>query len=477
MKKILLLFSLILIALTSFSQITLTPSKSTVASGEEFTVNASGENITAFIGSLNPNFLRPIEVSPKPAEGEIDGGPFTDVKNYNGSNILQTSFKCKLTNGTQLTDGTVKFYVSCNINSLTGLSPVTLNIPVIVIVEHALIGNEAKSGTYYKSCGSGYGSEPYTYTVPANKYKEKTLAEANAKADADLAANGQTLANANRTCKLLYYSDAMSGTFTKNNCPSTYEPGPAVTFSIPARAKTSFNSVAEANVFATQYLNVEGQNYANSNTECIEIRNGYLTTKRNSACDATGEVTAPIFLHNPDLSTIPAGAGASTGIIAYTASTGTTKAASGYYKGLYSPTTDGNYDRIYFIDFNGEITGYTLCQKPTTPTNPVGDAITVTCGRGFSSPGQPQVTSITLKAKTAYSVDVEITGGVIFYNSQSGVIGSASFTAILPAGQTLATEAINFTFPSGGKYRLTNVTANPTMDGTRSIVINAVSTF
>jgi hypothetical protein len=480
MKKLLLLFSLLLVSLTGFSQISFTPNKTTVASGEVITVTANGENSSAYINNIVSGNTGSADTPPSQTNANFINGSSIDNKvtyNYPVGSI-KSSFTCSVTNSNQYTDITATFYINCYITSgVFGSTPFYINIPFTLTVQHALIGNEAKSGTYYKSCGPGYGSEPYTYTVPANKYKEKTLAEANAKADADLAANGQTLANANLICKVQYDSDPMSGSFTKNNCPQTYEPGPAVIYSIPAGAKHSFTSVAEANVLATQYLNVKGQDYANSNTECIEIRNGYLTTKRTSACDATGEVTAPIFLHNPDLSTIPVGTGSSTGIIAYAASTGSTKATSGYYKGLYSSTTDGNYDRIYFVDFNGEIAGYTLCQKPTTPTNPVDDAITVTCGRGFSSPGQPQVTSITLKAKTAYSVDVEITGGVIFYNSQSGVIGSASFTAILPAGQTLATEAINFTFPSGGKYRLTNVTANPTMDGTRSIVINAVSTF
>jgi Family of unknown function (DUF5977) len=59
-----------------------------------------------------------------------------------------------------------------------------------------LYGNAAQSATFTKEdCEVGFKGTTITYTVPANRYYETTLAAANAKALADVNANGQAYAN------------------------------------------------------------------------------------------------------------------------------------------------------------------------------------------------------------------------------------------------------------------------------------------
>jgi YD repeat-containing protein len=59
----------------------------------------------------------------------------------------------------------------------------------------------AKSGTYTKVCGAGFTGSSVTYTVPAGTYSSTlSIADADAKAQADVTANGQNYANDMGTC-------------------------------------------------------------------------------------------------------------------------------------------------------------------------------------------------------------------------------------------------------------------------------------
>lgn len=63
----------------------------------------------------------------------------------------------------------------------------------------------AQSGTYTKAtCGTGFGGSNVTYTVPAGIYSSTiSVSDANLKAQADVAANGQNYANENGTCSAI----------------------------------------------------------------------------------------------------------------------------------------------------------------------------------------------------------------------------------------------------------------------------------
>ncbi|PUZ22872.1 hypothetical protein DCC81_20850 [Chitinophaga parva] len=60
--------------------------------------------------------------------------------------------------------------------------------------------NTMQTQTFQKTCAAGYTGSYVIDTIPAGTYVDSTLANANAKALADLAANGQNNANNKGTC-------------------------------------------------------------------------------------------------------------------------------------------------------------------------------------------------------------------------------------------------------------------------------------
>jgi len=86
------------------------------------------------------------------------------------------------------------------------------------------IRNIAIFGTYKKQCANGLGTY-VTYTVPEGKYTATTQQEADALAQADLAANGQAYANNNGVCELPFVKITLSGTTVNGSGQSmnTYE--------------------------------------------------------------------------------------------------------------------------------------------------------------------------------------------------------------------------------------------------------------
>jgi len=67
--------------------------------------------------------------------------------------------------------------------------------------------------------------------------------------------------------KAAYYSAAVSGSFTKNNCPAGFT-GSSVTYTVPAGSYGSDISQADADAQALNDLNTNGQIYANMNGSC-----------------------------------------------------------------------------------------------------------------------------------------------------------------------------------------------------------------
>lgn len=133
--------------------------------------------------------------------------------------------------------------------------------------------NSGQSKSFVKVCTSGIGSA-VVYSVPAKTYSSTvSQAAADALATADIAANGQTYANAKGTCTVttptVYESKAQSKSFTRNNCGSGYT-GSAVTYSVAAGKYQSTLSQAAADGLATSEINSNGQANANSKGTCIK---------------------------------------------------------------------------------------------------------------------------------------------------------------------------------------------------------------
>ncbi|THU30762.1 hypothetical protein FAM09_29625 [Niastella caeni] len=125
----------------------------------------------------------------------------------------------------------------------------------------------AKSGTFTKNnCASGGTGSQVTYNVEAGAYTSTiSQADADAQAQNEVNANGQTYANNNGYCT--WYSVAKWGSFTRNNCGSGYT-GSSVTYTVPANAYTSTISQADADQKAQNDVNNNGQTYANNNGTC-----------------------------------------------------------------------------------------------------------------------------------------------------------------------------------------------------------------
>ncbi len=125
------------------------------------------------------------------------------------------------------------------------------------------------------NCGTGYLGGEVTYTVAANTYSSLlSQADADAQADAFLLANGQTFANANGTCTLLFYNTPQSQNFITESCGLGYVGG-TVTYTVPAGRYWSTVSQADANQMALDEIDANGDNYANTapNSVCLPDAN------------------------------------------------------------------------------------------------------------------------------------------------------------------------------------------------------------
>ncbi|WP_139276326.1 DUF5977 domain-containing protein [Sinomicrobium oceani] len=136
-------------------------------------------------------------------------------------------------------------------------------------------GSGVSSGVYFNSyvsqsytktnCTSGYGTS-VTYRVPAKKYFSTiSQADADAKAKADMQANGQNYANQHGEC--FYRNAKKQQTFTKDDCPVGVN-GSKVTYTVPLGKYTSTMSQADADAMAQAEIDANGQANANANGAC-----------------------------------------------------------------------------------------------------------------------------------------------------------------------------------------------------------------
>lgn len=116
------------------------------------------------------------------------------------------------------------------------------------------------------NCGTGFTPSSVSVTVTDGQFTS-TISQA----DADLQANvyGQNEANRLGTCTPVtttFKNVAVSKTFTRNNCPAGTTPG-TYTYTVAA-GKYSASTQAAADLLATNDLNANGQNLANTNATC-----------------------------------------------------------------------------------------------------------------------------------------------------------------------------------------------------------------
>ncbi len=159
-----------------------------------------------------------------------------------------------------------------------------------------LFYNDSVKANFTRASGTcPAGTEPSTiaYKIAYGKYVSSiSQADANAKAAADSAANGQNFANTYGLC--LYWNDPQMLRFEKNNCSpdegaslcSLSGPGhlrSSIAYSVAAHTYSSTISKEDANSKALAALATQGQDYANSNCWCSCYLEGQKMI--NGACE------------------------------------------------------------------------------------------------------------------------------------------------------------------------------------------------
>ncbi|MFT3948785.1 MAG: DUF5977 domain-containing protein [Agriterribacter sp.] len=240
--------------------------------------------------------------------------------NYLGSEVVFTIPANKYTSGISQEDADLKAELDLLTNGQTYANTNGTCTQIFY--------NTAQTGSYTtQTCSTGYKGNTVVYTVPANTYSSLiSVADANAKAQKEITANGQVNANKNPSCSIdtsanwiadpdqtgaycltvngqlpahrfllfkdlnpnsptynqtqwhdigpqsecpanTYFSAQRSQVFTRNNCGAGYTGG-SVTYTVPPGKYSSTTSQAAADQLAINDINANGQNYANANGTC-----------------------------------------------------------------------------------------------------------------------------------------------------------------------------------------------------------------
>jgi hypothetical protein len=209
MKKLMLFLCLAVSYLAASSQ-SFSPSKTTVNSGEEFTISGVGESNTAYFSGTVTVMPTGWTSTPDPYAINYVSLVSQTVMNLYNAPIggAPTSIKVKFTNTSPTNDYTVTFNLKTNVSAFPGNTTLNVLKPVTVTIKRFIpptttYYSVAKSQIFYKNnCPAGSSSStPYTFTVAANAYTSTiSQADANAKAQAYIDANGQNAANTAGTC-------------------------------------------------------------------------------------------------------------------------------------------------------------------------------------------------------------------------------------------------------------------------------------
>lgn len=366
MKKIFLTALALFSCLLTFGQ-TLAPASSTVTSGDEIVITASGETSAAYFTSATPDNTLITSTSPDVFAPNYVSVQYIETMNtYNIVTHQPSAFKIKVTNARNIAY-TIKLGFRTQIAG-SSVSSVTIYITLTINPAVVTYYNQAQSAYFTKdNCGPGTEGSAVNYTIAAGTYSSTTSQNAaNQLAINALNAGGQAYANTNGQCLTLYYNVAMSQSFIRNSCNPFYESsGVQYTYSVPAGKHSSTVSQAAADLKATNDLNINGQINANNLDVCIESRIGFRTRLRTNPYVSSGETLARVWLWTgADLSTVSLDYYSQSGIFVYTGQYGTTPAAAGYYTDLYSDPTDGAYTRVFQVGPNGELVSYTMVPIP-----------------------------------------------------------------------------------------------------------------
>ncbi len=208
MKKILLLCIVLFCCLKSFSQTITLTGPSSVTNSTEFLITASGETDNKFISYIEYDHFGSTSNTFAPPAGPYlsnDGFSSGNPRLYTRyvSPRLPTAFHFKATTIGYSNSLNFHFIVSYTNGSTGAVTSnqdlyftITLNPPPPTWY------NDATPGVFTKNnCTGGNVGSTVTYTVPANSYSSTiSKADANAKAQNEVDANGQAYANANGTC-------------------------------------------------------------------------------------------------------------------------------------------------------------------------------------------------------------------------------------------------------------------------------------
>ncbi|MGE8339998.1 MAG: DUF5977 domain-containing protein, partial [Flavobacterium sp.] len=149
--------------------------------------------------------------------------------------------------------------------------------------------SKAYSGSFTKNncAAGGVGSSvAYSQAVGAET-SQVSQADADSKGLSRFNTDGQAYANANGYCT--YYSAALSGSFTRNNCSAGGSPS-SLSYSQPYGVVTSTSSQADANALGTAKFNNDGQAYVNANGTCTyySVARSGSFTKNNCSSGGYG---------------------------------------------------------------------------------------------------------------------------------------------------------------------------------------------
>lgn len=268
MKKILLLVSILMYCITSYAQPSLKATPITFVSGNSVT-------FTPFIPENITNNIYNLAFGLEPGAATILNMNIVSSSFYNTATqagtqvVINFSFRYPAAATQPLTFAVP--YTVYYTNSLTGVqNQFSTFIQLTINPQVTTYWNVAKSQTFYNNtCSAGQAAEPYNASVAAHTYSSTiSQADADSKATAWIAANGQNAANANSPCKTIYYNSILTQSFAPV-CSTGYQySGPSIAYTVPANKYTSLISQADADAKAQNEMNTNGQSAANA--QCIQ---------------------------------------------------------------------------------------------------------------------------------------------------------------------------------------------------------------
>lgn len=297
MKRILILCSILISSLSSFSQRNLVPSTTTVTSGTVITLTATGENP----GCYYEGVYWILQSVYNGGDVGLSLEQMPAIQYYSQNPYKPTKFNVRVYNQTSQPI-TQKFTIimqgPCGIFNYETPADFTLT------VNPGFYTNLPKCVSFTRNnCAVGYKGTTGTYCA----YQTSTIsqADADAKAQAEIDANtSQSIANQYLSCLYVYKNVALTTNYTRNNCVAGV--GSIVPYSVPANKYSSTISQADANSKAQAEATTNGQNNANNIGTCTYFNELFSQnfTRNNCTNGLVGSVVAYVVPANKYSSTI-----------------------------------------------------------------------------------------------------------------------------------------------------------------------------